>query len=585
MHASWLKWKLYIRWKNQWGKFINKSNKLGQSISIVGWGLDLIQAILYFSMSCAVLKLVIMNKDISNISINSPYIVYGLQKISQIQQNENLIWWIYFFLLIIFSFIVGIKASKWRLNSNDPEWLKLHLNIKNHVIDNLIFFETIFWELKTLTIRIITLLVSVCVVTNQGIFQTVNIIIFSLSFYVLFSLMTSYVHFGINIYKINIKSKIQIVTLLVLRRVIYVYIGYSLTTLFSPWIAKYPFLSKGINPEELNQWFFEGFESFFNAISGILSKAWMPYVFLTQMIEKNLIFVGIFVNLTALISLCIFYKLLLEYGNTKKSKSRINNGIFLEKLFDLLFNNYLFSRKIILLKTFYKSPYLISKLSYLIGDVIYWVTVGLFAGLLFNFEFHDKIYQLILLFLLVFHIYFFSERYFKDLSGILALESDGFNVLIYLNANRNLWYVFKQKFFLYLIGIVPVVITGDIVIWLVGKVALNDILSIFIIHGIGIVSFGLLNYLPSVFFPHFEYLNFEEINEFGDKKMVDSITSNLILIVLIPVISLPTIVYILDYPLKEIINNTLIVFVILFIISIIITWFIKRRLNKHNYIF
>ncbi|PEA31017.1 hypothetical protein, partial [Bacillus toyonensis] len=253
--------------------------------------------------------------------------------------------------------------------------------------------------------------------------------------------------------------------------------------------------------------------------------------------------------------------------------------------FDLLFNNYLFSRKIILLKTFYKSPYLISKLSYLVGDVIYWVTVGLFAGLLFNFEFHDKIYQLILLFLLVFHIYFFSERYFKDLSGILALESDGFNVLIYLNANRNLWYVFKQKFFLYLIGIVPVVITGDIVIWLVGKVALSDILSIFIIHGIGIVSFGLLNYLPSVFFPHFEYLNFEEINEFGDKKMVDSITSNLILIVLIPVISLPTIVYILDYPLKEIINNTLIVFVILFIISIIITWFIKRRLNKHNYIF
>ncbi|MED0746959.1 hypothetical protein P4S80_13840, partial [Aeribacillus composti] len=62
MRAAWIKWKIYIRWKNQWGKFLNRRGYSGYIFAITAFFLDVIEAIFYFFSAYALLKLVIMNE-------------------------------------------------------------------------------------------------------------------------------------------------------------------------------------------------------------------------------------------------------------------------------------------------------------------------------------------------------------------------------------------------------------------------------------------------------------------------------------------------------------------------------------------
>lgn len=48
MRAAWIKWKIYIRWKNQWGKFLNRRGYSGYIFAITAFFLDVIEAIFYF---------------------------------------------------------------------------------------------------------------------------------------------------------------------------------------------------------------------------------------------------------------------------------------------------------------------------------------------------------------------------------------------------------------------------------------------------------------------------------------------------------------------------------------------------------
>lgn len=37
MRAAWIKWKIYIRWKNQWGKFLNRRGYSGYIFAITAF--------------------------------------------------------------------------------------------------------------------------------------------------------------------------------------------------------------------------------------------------------------------------------------------------------------------------------------------------------------------------------------------------------------------------------------------------------------------------------------------------------------------------------------------------------------------
>ncbi|MGR6118552.1 hypothetical protein ACTHHL_19165 [Aeribacillus composti] len=578
MRAAWIKWKIYIRWKNQWSKFLNRRGYSGYIFAIIAFFLDVIEAIFYFFSAYAVLKLVIMNEFLHTATTGAPFLDFLLQKISQINNNVYILWQFYFVYVIVFSVIAGIKASKWNLSSMDKEWLLSHFKLSLSKANSMVIFETICWNIRSFIIHILTLLFSLSYAIGLNISMVIGLTLLSFSLYLFVSIAVSFSH-TFYVYKFIIeKPFVNKVAKIVISRMIIFSIGYFFAAKFTGWLIDIPFIKENPTSESFEKWSNKGWEILFDSVTTIKINLSFFDIFTADSLYT---YIGtILMCMFTMVFYLLFIILFKENPNRRSAE-------YFDRLPSPLLKVPFLKKKAFTILLFIRSSFFQKRLPYMFGDFVYWFSVGIFSGLLANLDDEYKVQQLVLSFFILYHIYFLAERHYQHFIGGMALESDGTNVLIYLNAGKNLWYVFKQKFFVYIITLIPLIIIGDFIVYILTPISLTTIIWLLSMQILALNAFGALNYISSAFYPHFEFRNAEELNEFGDKKMVDSILDAMSLFIILPSMTIPMVLFIMGYLTKSqyLFINPIFLAIYLFGMLFISLLLVKRKLNKKQFIY
>lgn len=133
-----------------------------------------------------------MNEFLHTATTGAPFLDFLLQKISQINNNVYILWQFYFVYVIVFSVIVGIKASKWNLSSMDMEWLLSHFKLSLSKANSMVIFETICWNIRSFIIHILTLLFSLSYAIGLNISMVIGLTLLSFSLYLFVSIAVSF---------------------------------------------------------------------------------------------------------------------------------------------------------------------------------------------------------------------------------------------------------------------------------------------------------------------------------------------------------------------------------------------------------
>jgi hypothetical protein len=98
--------------------------------------------------------------------------------------------------------------------------------------------------------------------------------------------------------------------------------------------------------------------------------------------------------------------------------------------------------------------------------------------------------------------------------------------------------------------------------------------------------FNILS-ISTIIFPHFEYINIEELNEYVDRTELTNTISFITVIAGIPILVLPTVLYLTEYINDIFIYNMIQTYGITFVLILInvgIDIFIKKKVNSEKFI-
>ncbi|TDB53758.1 hypothetical protein [Bacillus sp. CBEL-1] len=550
MISKWLKWKLFIRWKNQWNYIkIFRDLSVGRSLWVLFFIQNIIHSCFIFFGTYFLLKYVVLNEQLTNGEVKQSLVLNLILKmLSSIQQNGEILWSILFCLIMIFAFISGISSSKWQIQSKDQEWLMITLKIKQRKANIFLYLESIVWDTKDFIFNYIPILVAVGAVTGVNKVYLASLLILTLGSYLLMTLLVSILHnnyIKLQHYKWNFF--LRLLTNLIVRLLI-VYTAFFIGKVSSPWIKKFPLTSNNINYAHYNEWINEGVDVIFSILaplSKIFLHPYMPYN-----VFSDILFDGL--QLHALMKLAMFFVglIVLLFILSKMNHHRRTPYYPFKRI--EAFNTFLAkvipgtSYTTILAKHHYRTNYLRYRFPIVLGSFLFWVIWGVITGLLQSLNPSEEIYFLIMSFYLFFLTYFYVYSIFSELNGMFSVDGEGKQVITYLLNGKSLWDVFKYRFHLFALTSLPLFIVADIVFFFVNQMSLILSIMTLLLHIISFFFFALLMFLPGVLRPHFNYENIEQLDDYPDKKIVADVIRFGTVGLMVPLLMLPTALFLVD---------------------------------------
>ncbi|MGV6981952.1 hypothetical protein [Bacillus pumilus] len=583
---SWIKWKTYIRWKSTWGSFYFVRGKWGERLGLLILFIDSIKAILYTTVYYSIFTFIIFNRDFSKIDNQNSAIGFLISKVSSIQNNSLMIWNVYFLILFIYCVFVGIKSSIWSQFSEDKELLS-NTKISKKYTRALLLFESIIWNYRNFVLNIVTLGISLNLAMGAGFINLAFFFIISNSLYIILSLYFALIHYFYIFYRSYWMKGSILVLQIVLSRLILIYVGYKIASIFQVWIRKAPFYSSEFTNADLELWTHEGYSIVTEKISFLFTSNWIPYNFISSLYLNDKIGV-LFVVLFALISIIFFILLIFKKIFTFENyKSEYNYTIlpYMEKLHRCtIFKIPILDKKRNFFNIFFRSPIVFRKLDHLVGGLFFWGVIGLFSGLLSGAELHEK-YSLFVIYLIVyFNTYFFCEYFYNHFKGLLALDSEGEKALIYLNTSQNLWMLLKQKILIFSVYTILTTLISQIILAVVSGCNLNLMIWLLFSQTSSLIMFILFLLIPSVYNAHFNFFNIEQVGEFADQKTTSSIINLVITGVLIPILMIPCILYLFEkIDLTKLIFVNCIMILVQLLVSVLLIFLFKKKVSHTKY--
>ncbi|MEK6190009.1 MAG: hypothetical protein N2A99_03345 [Carnobacterium alterfunditum] len=543
MIIKWIMWRNYIRWKSNWSHLkILKKDFSGKNVWKVLLFYELFYSIILFFGSYSFLNWLIKGKKIEFKSENAIF-QFLLSNVETLRTDPSIIW--LFVSLLYFSFLMscGIKAAIWAEDSKE-DWLFQNVIKSPFQKRFALLMESLVWSSKELIFKIFPIIISLTLITKNTLQLPLNLIYITFMFFTL-SLLIGYL--CILIMRTRLYSKqgsLHFMITPAVFRLLTIFLGYFSFTYLKEWIIKLPFLhdipEKNMN-EAYSQWLQEGIEIGSNLVEPLwklIAFEFSPVLLLVNFPDNKFSF-NIFL---IIISIYLFlFCMTIFYLNSLDNNFHSISSNYQKKIVNLLPKKYRIYYKISL-----ENEYSIKRFPHYMGSLLFWFLVSGFSTIINGQETDSKLYIMAISFLIFFPIYFWIENSSSSLCGTLALESDGKHVLIYFSAGKSLWDVFARKFGLFLFTTVPILIVEIILISIIGNVSLSHIFLILFSQIIFVIFSIYLTFLASIYSPHFEFNNPEQILEYPDRKSISQIINYLTVAVIIPLFMLPTALYLAD---------------------------------------
>ncbi|WP_189018348.1 hypothetical protein [Paenibacillus marchantiophytorum] len=584
MLFQWIKWKFYIRWRNEWGKMT--------SIYVLIILLDVLKMLSYFLVSLIGFRLLIFSPAQTSEFLSS--IGGGIfQGVFELVTNFNLksklyyVWVLLFMQLTIFSIFSGIQASKWELSScEDLHIQNLPWNERQKKL--LLYSEQMLWDIKQLITGYLPFAFALVVAAQYGLFQSLCLVVIVTITYLIQNHFVASLHNAITTRKL-FSGKYKIILLLqaLLCKMAIAVLGYSLGKIFSPWINAFPVIGSRVDALAYEQWLLYGKQLLFQETSYVflvlLNENWLHTILARVAVNNSgwelwLIWMGILLLLGILLP---------SLNTNLLRKQSVSDGKFLEmpyliisKWFVSASNRLIMTRIIIMCR----AQQVQQRPSVLFGGLIIWGVIGLVVFFIGHTQ-SQKVFYLVITMCMYILIYFLSTLLFDDLSGQFSFESDGRLLPMYLANGATLWHIFTQKLQLFLIASVPMFVLIQIVFICVGNIhGFWFAILILVGQAINYTSFAVINYIPSLVCPHFNFIHIEQLDEFADKGMVKAIVRIIMLGVAIPLLMLPLAFYLSD-EISEMqflwiqMGGIPVVVLTMFFTGM---WFIKRQYDRYH---
>ena len=581
MLIKWVKWKNYIRWKHKWSKFKLLDKKIsGRYLWIAILCYDLITFLSSFFGSFLIFKWIFKGDGFTN---NDSVLFMIINTYTEmLKNNHNLIWSYLLMFLLLYCFSIGVKSSRWSDEQKENDFILINTLKKPIQRRFYLLAENIVWFYRELIIKLLPVFLALSLLINgKGIFRTFLIVSF---IYFFSSTFFAFLHVLIFKIIVNFRKNLILSSLLSLSfRLAIIYVGFCLSKYLISWILSFPLINPNTTGKEYNAWLFEGsmkiIESVTPLFSFITKNNYFPFVYLQKLLDGSIsawdITRFIFVYFISFASILLLLKI-------RKVNSRRQEYFEYKSIFGIKI-----PRKIrIQLKIFLNSEYTQKKFTQIFGGKIFWILCGFVCGATQSFYDDEKIYYFFMAILLYHQIFFNVTSLYENFKAKLALESDGKYILLYLNAKKNLWSVFKRKFTLGILINLPSLLLSLISLLLFGKIDIGNLLLIFLTQINFLILSLMLMYIPSIYSLHLELSNPEQISEHPDNKVIENSLSFLVQGMFIPTLLIPTALFILN----EINLFYLILWqfgictFIILTLCFILYQLIKTRLSKVQYI-
>ncbi|MGZ9869488.1 hypothetical protein ACU3L3_13810, partial [Priestia endophytica] len=196
MIVSWLKWKLIIRWKNQWSNIrVFKNISIGKYLWLLALIRDVFNALLIFFGTYFFLKYTVFNNFFSNETIRQQIVTSIISRFfSIIKENYEILWSLVFLIIILFSIISGVSSSKWKLQSQDQDWLIINLKLSKFKSDIFLYLESIVWDTKEFIFNYIPLMLALGIITGVDYLSLITLIFLTLGLYLVLTFLISVFH-------------------------------------------------------------------------------------------------------------------------------------------------------------------------------------------------------------------------------------------------------------------------------------------------------------------------------------------------------------------------------------------------------
>lgn len=580
---QWIKWKLIIRWKNQWNylklfRDIPSGNKLWIMAVIMG----AINFITIFLGTYFLLKYSLFNKNLLNSQFDGIITNILGEVFSFISNDYSTLWSLVFLIIILFSILTGISSSKWKRYSIDKDWLMTNLKISSSKANLYLYVESIVWYLKDYMFSYVPVLLALSLLTETSWIRISFSIFLTLFLFVSISLITSVFHnhyLSIQNYQSNFIFRVIFALIF---RIGIVFVSFLGGKILSPWLYQFPINSNDINIEVYQDWINKGSDIFLDLLMPLftaLQYSFLPNNILTMILFDTLTFPSLIILVCTFIFLYIAAVYLVKHEPHSDQKRYYafekfeNISINILKPFGKSYSNILF-------KHHFRGEYFANKFPILMGSLPFWILIGAFSGILRGMD--SNVFYFLLAFYLFFFVYFYVDAVYSELSGIFSLDSEGKQILIHLVGGKSLWEVFKYKLRFFISLTFPLFFLSDIAFLIINHVEFKLSILILFLHLTAIFLFSLLLFLPSIISPHFNFLNIEQLDEYPDKKSVQGMIKLLMLGIIIPGIMLPTAFFITNMINLQsyIFYQFILIFGLMFTSIIILLLFIRSRLTK-----
>lgn len=546
MVIKWIIWRNYIRWKDRWKnlKIFNNYYKGGNY-----WKLytlyELIYSFFIFFGSFTIFSWLIKG-DSFKLQLDNAILQFLLENVEILRSDPNIIWILVSFAFFLFSISSGLKAANWAEESKG-DWLFQNV-IKLTVIKRFaLVAESLVWSSRELLFKIFPVIMALSLLTRDAL-QIPLVLIYLIVIFATFSFMIAYLYILIMQLRIyaSQQSLYSLITPIFIR-LIAVVSGYYLFNYFKAWIVDLPFLRNNleeIKGEDFNKWLLEGMEVGLNLISPLwelVVNKYSPFLYLVNFSGPSYIsFFVVLLSYSLILCFVIFFLNLLDKNfhsipsNNKNSYKKFSIINFIPKKFKLYY------------KISVKTDYSIKRYPNYMGSLLFWFLVSGFSTVTNGLETDSKLYIMCISFLIFYPIYFWIVNSASNLCGILALESDGRHALIYFSAGKSLWDIFVRKFTLFTFIVIPVLLIEIVVVGIIGNINSQTILLILFSKIVFILFSIYITFIASIYSPHFEFNNPDQILDYPDRKIVDQLVNYLVIAMIIPLFMLPTVLYLAD---------------------------------------
>ncbi|PTJ62205.1 hypothetical protein BUZ97_12170 [Mammaliicoccus sciuri] len=582
----WIKWKNYIRWKDKWQTFFLNSDH-NKYIGFITVLLDSILAIFNTVTYYFIFRLVLLNKEITNNDVSSPILKMFFQSLIKFQNGPEYLWNLYWLIFMIFCIYIGIKSSQWSYFSTERTILNSYIGIPENKTNVYLFLESIVWNTRIFIFSILSLCCSILLVLNSSLLDYILYLSTSIILYLGLTLMISCIHNIFTLYQMHMVYPSLYLSRIIIFKLIIIIIGVVSSNYIYTWILKAPFFRSDFSSTLLNNWYLLGWNKLEGLIFFPITYEYLPNVLLQRTLKENNLILLFFIVPLMILTISILYLFLQKIKNNVNFKT--NKYVMLPYLESLhkytIFKLNFLSHKYSYFKMFYRSPIVLKNIKSLIGGSLSWFIVGVMVGVLYYMKLPVEGVLIIFSFAISYCVFFNSETFFSTFKGAISLDAEGKLILLYFYDKKNKWLLLKNKWLISFIYTFKFILIMDLLILIFSNFKITLFIFMVLCQIIVTLFFNILLFLPSVIAPHFDFINFEQLEDYSDRNLLEAVIKSLVYIVLLPLLMLPSILVI-----SNIINETkfyiliICLMSVLILVTLIILQTFKIYLFKKNYV-